>query len=488
MQHRAFRIVAVFLTVALCLSLSVVSHAATVSIAMTAGEGGSATASALSVEVGTSVTIRAIPDKGYRFEHWQVSGNVEIDENLSEQVIVVEEDLELKAHFVPDLYRVTVELAEQGGSFNFEDREFAPDTDVTVTASPDDGFAFTRWESGDVEIAAPDQTVFKFVMPHHDVVITGYFDPITYRFRVIAGTGGSVTVDGVAPNSRGEYECHYEDTFDLLAEPDENYLFAGWAVTNGADVTSPDNVSTTLICPASDFTVRAQFASSIKELIVTSTEGGSVSPREGVFRFGVENILDLLALPEEGYVFSTWECSSPDGKFTDPKDPSASFTMPDADCTVTAVFTKGGYRLTVLSTVGGRVGGSSTGNSDLNAQIPVIATPEEGYVFSHWESSVEGVLWDPAASETVVKMPGEDVKVTAIFALAGGVVQPPEQDDSDGNPARPFPWFPLIVVFVLSGIAITLIVIRERFNLSYRYLIRKWFKSLTGGNDDGDDT
>ncbi|MBQ3865422.1 MAG: hypothetical protein II776_00860, partial [Clostridia bacterium] len=323
-----------------------------------------------------------------------------------------------------------------------------------------------------------------FTMPRNDVTLRVTFNVVTYRFRLIVGTGGTASVDGRTVNERGEYECVMGDEIEILAEARDNYLFSGWTATNGASFSDPDSPSTTLICPASDFVLRAQFASSIKDLTVTSTEGGSVSPQEGTFRFGVDNVLELLAIPDEGYVFSAWECSSPDGKFSDPKRPSSSFTMPDADCTITAVFTKGGYRLSVVASVGGRVKDGSAGNYEMGEQIPLTAMPEEGYEFSRWQSSVEGAVWDEKAPETVITMPGEDVKITAVFVLKGGGAVPVSDGDDVAPPPRSFPWIPLIVVFVLSAIAILLIVIRERFNLSYRYLIRKWFRKLTGRDED----
>ena len=107
------------------------------------------------------------------------------------------------------------------------------------------------------------------------------------------------------------------ESLKSVATPSKGtYLFSGWSATNGAEFSSAEAESSSVICPASDFTVRAQFASAIKDLTVTSTEGGSVSPREGKMRLGVDNILDLLAVPDEGYVFSNWECSSADGRFS----------------------------------------------------------------------------------------------------------------------------------------------------------------------------
>ena len=96
---------------------------------------------------------------------------------------------------------------------------------------------------------------------------------------------------------------------------------------------------------------------------------------------------------------------------------------------------------------------------------------------------MKGVVWDESAAETVATIPGKDVKITAVFTLkgsgaAGGV------SDQDSDPGSGFPWAALIVVLLLSAAAIGLIIVRERYNLSYRYLIKKWMRNLFHREDD----
>lgn len=489
MHARSRRITALLLILALCLSLSLPALAETCTVTVIQPQNGDATVSKSLVELGETVRIKAIPHPGYRFERWElVSGRLDLDLFTAEQSIKPAENVELNALFVPDLYRVSVESGDlSGGSFSIDHRECAPGTAVSVTASPYEGYSLIHWTCDDEELSLTGDTelTVTFTMPARDVVLTAHFELIKYRFRVITGAGGKVLVNGRTPNGSGEYEASFGEEIELLAEPADNYLFSGWTASNGAELSGAESESVTVLCPASDFTIRAQFASAIKDLNVTSTEGGSVSPREGTMRLGVDNILELLAVPDEGYVFSAWECSSEEGRFSNPKSASATFTMPDADCTVTAVFVKGGYRLTLVPTVGGRVN-DAAGNYEMGEQVPVVATPEAGYEFSRWECDLPGVVWDREARETVVTMPGEDVKLTAVFTLIGGSARKTDPGEKE-NGGTAFPWAALIAVLVLSGIAIALIVVRERYNLSYRYLFRKWLRHLAGRDEeDGD--
>ena len=322
-------------------------------------------------------------------------------------------------------------------------------------------------------------------MPEKDVTVNAEFEYITYYFRLEAGEGGTAFVRDQSPDAYGRYGFHAGDVFDLEAECGENYLFAGWKVTSGVEIDNWEDAVASILCPAVDFTVKAQFASSIRTLTIVSTEGGSVSPQEGELRLGSGSVLEnLLAIPEEGWVFSGWESSSPEGYFKDPKNPATDFTMPDEDCTVTARFVKGGYRLWLAATAGGTVNGGIAGNYEMKMQIPLQATPGEGYEFSHWESDVAGVIWDETAADTVLTMPGQSVSVTAVFVLIGGSPAATEPDETKKQETRNFPWAALLIVLFLSAIAITLIVVREQFNLSYRYLIRKLIWKENDGDDD----
>jgi len=240
-----------------------------------------------------------------------------------------------------------------------------------------------------------------------------------------------------------------------------------------------------LICPASDFTVPANFASSVKELTLTSTPGGkaminlnstegAMLPTDEPVRCGVDQIYKLVASPEKGYEFSHWECSVSANVFSDSKSVNTDFTMPNDNCTVTAVFVKGTYRVFLKTTAGGNAT-VTEGAFEMGTKVELNAAPLPGYAFSHWECAVEGVLESPANPKTNAVIPGSDVEIRAVFTLQATfdpqTSVPQDLDDGEG-----FPWIAILVVFLLSSSAIALIVIREKYNLSYLYLIKKFFK------------
>ena len=441
-----------------------------------------------SIKKGTRVTVKAIAAQGYSFDYWVISGvpasmiqdqlkNDELDFTMpEEEVSAIAYFKESKSTFT-----VTVENNDFGMG-NFGHKDFAPGQTVSVEALAYDGYRFSHWTdlTGALNDAGLSEDWEKhssltFSMPSSNVVLSPEFEPITYYLTLnVVGTGEAL-VEGKDKNDTGKYECTIGETLELSAIAGADYVFVGWSATNSAQLVDHDHKDAVVVCPASDFTVTATFASAIRTLTIKSTEGGVIRPEPGEMEVGVGNIVSLTATPNEGYAFSHWECSLPTGKFEAPKDSDTSFTMPDENCIVTAVFIKGGYRLTVETTAGGEAFGKE-GTYEMGEKIAIEAKALEGYVFSHWKCSVSGAVTVPRSPVSEVVIPGEDVKVTAVFVLKASLVPeetlPPEEEKTG------FPWVLLIVIFVISAFAITLVVLREQLNLSYRYLAGKWYESL----------
>ena len=312
-------------------------------------------------------------------------------------------------------------------------------------------------------------------MPSREVVLEPVFEPITYYLTLeIVGTGDAIVV-GKEKNDAGKYECTIGESLSLAAMPGKDFVFVNWSATNSAQLLDYDLKDAAVLCPASDFTVTATFASAIRTLTVKATEGGTVIPEPGEREVGVGNIVSLIATPNDGYMFSHWECSSKAGTFESAEDSDTSFSMPEENCTVTAVFIKGGYRLTIEASAGGEVIGKE-GTYEMGDKVSLEAKALEGYVFSYWKCSVNGAVTLPRSTESEIVIPGEDVKVTAVFVLKASL--DPEETTPSVEEENGFPWVILVVIFVVSAAAITLVILREQMNLSYRYLVGKWYESI----------
>ena len=75
-------------------------------------------------------------------------------------------------------------------------------------------------------------------------------------------------------------------------------------------------------------------------LTIASTTGGSVTaPGEGTFSYSAGTVVQLLATPDDGYIFQAWT-----GDITDVADPgsaSSNITV-NATCSITASFAEEG--------------------------------------------------------------------------------------------------------------------------------------------------
>ncbi len=353
---------------------------------------------------------------------------------------------------------------------------------VDISFTPREGFVFEQWrpDGDDLGIVDTREPSLRLRMPERNVTLLVETSPIEYHFTVEAGRGGTVRVENREPDEEGRYTFYVTDRPEIVALPSDSHVFVAWSATDGAELDDFKSEETYIIVPACDFVLKAQFASSIRKLTIAPGVGGSVNPAPGEYDAGVDSILDFTATPMEGWAFSHWECTSSDGMFSAPESERTSFTMPDRDCTVTAVFLKGGYRLTSVSGVGGKLI-VPEGIYEMGVIVPVRAEPDAGYHFVRWEANVEGVVNSPTLAETQVTMPAQSVSLRAVFALdVGGGNEEPEPsvsvppDDSDLE--QPFPWVALIVIFAVSAVVVALFVIRDRAGVSYRYLIRRLFR------------
>lgn len=454
------------------------------------------------VSAGATVELAIKPKDGYSFEQWSAtpvlpdladpSANTVSftmpDSNVSISA-VLQKKISQEYTFSIMINDTSYGTATVNGDFwgaTTKDKMIVEGEKVTLKASPNPGFKFSKWVDKnnvlkDVDLSGSEVS---FTMPDGDVALYLEFDFIVYYFNVVVSGEGEVEIDGKEKNSAGKYECTVGEEIAIAATPADEYVFIGWYSNNYAEYESYEDASTTLICPASDFTVTANFASSVKEVTLASSPGGkaminmnsvegAMLPSEEPVRCGVDQIYKLIAVPEEGYVFSHWECSASETVFSNSKSKETDFTMPDDNCTVTAVFVKGVYRVLLETTAGGNAT-VTEGTFEIGTKVELLASPLPGYVFSHWECAIEGVLENPTAAKSGAVIPGSDVEIRAVFVLEA-TFDPQTSTPQDIDDGEGFPWLAILLVFLLSAAAIVLIIVREKYNLSYLYLIKKFF-------------
>ncbi|MEF8874233.1 MAG: LamG-like jellyroll fold domain-containing protein [Candidatus Thermoplasmatota archaeon] len=155
------------------------------------------------------------------------------------------------------------------------------------------------------------------------------------------------------------------------------------------------------------------------------------TPYEEKFMAGEE--VDIEAVPDEHYEFSSWEGDYPGGEQGD----KLITIMIDENKSVTAYFEKIEYGLTIESTEGGEVAvpGEGTFEYEHGEVVELEAAAHDDYRFVEWTGD-NGTIRDTTSSQTTMEIL-ENYTITAVFELetytltvdsteGGEVIQPGE--------------------------------------------------------------
>jgi len=109
---------------------------------VSAADGGTVSTEGGTYEEGTEVNISATANEGYRFTGWE--GNTSTEESLT---ITLNSNQTYQALFelIPTQYALEV-TAGEGGTVSTEGGTYDEGTEITITATPNEGYRFIGWE------------------------------------------------------------------------------------------------------------------------------------------------------------------------------------------------------------------------------------------------------------------------------------------------------------------------------------------------------
>lgn len=196
-------------------------------------------------------------------------------------------------------------VPEGSGTVDVDGSLFKNGEEVSMTATPNHGYAFSKWQdatgSSDVSTANP----YSFTMGTDDVTYTAVFNPLTlYQLSYSSepSDGGSITCKDANPS-------HPEgESITLTATPKTGYSFKGWK--NGEEIVSTEPTYT-FVMPAKEVSLTAVFD---KQYSITFEVGetgalGQVPPdiyvqADNATSFTVPNNNSLY---KEGYTLTGWK-------------------------------------------------------------------------------------------------------------------------------------------------------------------------------------
>ena len=114
------------------------------SLSVSAGDGGSVSTPGGTFSQGTQVSITATPNSGYTFNGWSNGSTT------NPLIVSVNSNTTITANFIlaTNTYTLSV-TAGDGGSVSSEGGEYNEGTQVTVIATPNDGYEFAGWSDGE---------------------------------------------------------------------------------------------------------------------------------------------------------------------------------------------------------------------------------------------------------------------------------------------------------------------------------------------------
>jgi|GEM_PF-3907272 len=244
------------------------------------------------------------------------------------------------------------------------------------------------------------------------------------------GAAGASTVT-VAPSS-----LVAEGTEITLAPaPDEGYRLKSLTVTqnDGTQITTTENNDIyTFIMPANAVTIHAVFERVYAVTVTQPVEGGSISANKASAVAGEPVILNATA--NTGWQFEKWQVTS-DFDSAIQSVNNNQFTMPADNVTVTAMFEKIPYNVTVQAepSEGGAVTAYPS-TATVGDTITLTNEPAEGYRFLRWEvKSNSGAI---TVDNNTFSMPADNVTVKAIFVDESVSTYTVTVESNDGGTAK----------------------------------------------------
>jgi hypothetical protein len=202
---------------------------------------------------GTTVQVTAIPNSGYKFDHWTLNGTSITDNPIT---FTMTQDYTLTAYFSP-IPTHTLTVSVNDPTMGTTDGKYPPGTytiqegtSVTVTANPNSSYKFSYWMLDGTKSSANPIT---FTIDK-DYTLTAYFQapPPTHKLTVAVNDATMGTTDSKYPP--GTYDIPEGTTVSVTAIPNSGYKFDHWTL-NGT--TSTENPITFIM--DKDYTLTAYF-------------------------------------------------------------------------------------------------------------------------------------------------------------------------------------------------------------------------------------
>ena len=223
---------------------------------------------------------------------------------------------------IPTTFTLTTEVTGGHGSIS-DGGTYDVGTQVTVTATPENGYQVASWSGTDNDASTANTNTVTMTADKTVIVTFEEIPPTIYTLTAVV-VGGHGSVDG-----GGDYE---EDTVvTLTAAPETGYRVASWSGTDNDAATATTNTVTMTATKVVTVTFEEIPATMYTLTVNVSGSHGSVTPTTGVYE--EDTIVTLTATPDDEYQVASWDGTNDDGSTAN----TNTVTMTE-DKTVTVTF------------------------------------------------------------------------------------------------------------------------------------------------------
>lgn len=378
----------------------------------------------LEADYGTALSLEARPlNSESAFSHW--SGE-SLETPLHDPIlsVIVKEDLELTAHFVPAKSFLHLEVVVDGEAESLPADLLSPlpgrhgfsgtaqaHAILSAPFLPEREEAFSHWEGDLPEGVNPADRQLLLPMDRDRKLLACFtrHNLRTLTLEKLDGARGSL----LPPP--GRYALAPDSTLSLQALPEKGRSFGGWKVYNTTGLERAFITPALPLVMTEDIRATAVFGKTTCHFAVTSSHpDGKLTPPPGDYLPAPGSIVDLQAEAPENMAFHHW-ISSREGILST----EASYrTTLNQDDTIKAVFGRPLHSLDLSIEGGGRVESDheTLDRVEKGKVVELHARPDSDAVFLCWE----GDLPDNALSSQprISLLMNQDIQVQARFIAA----------------------------------------------------------------------
>ena len=364
-----------------------------------------------SYEAGTKVTLKASAAETWQFVHWKGQDGKVRSTNSSYTHTIASHDEILTAVFETAGYQISTTASPRSGGSVSGSGGYTHGEEVTVEASPAEGYYFVNWTENGGELTS--EKSFSFTADKNRDLVAN-FGRFTYDVVFDVRDDHGETIEGARvtlgerTNAPGDY------SFSDISFGSHTYKVEKTGYTSfEGELELSDNHTEVVNLGIQTFVV--DFAVDGSNGTITGRVSGEEIASGDLVQQGQE--VKFSALPDEDYQVSQWTLN---GEVV-PEESGNSFTMDELseNVSVGVSFEDVPYELTMVVEPEGA--GDVGADPDLEHykagdRLNLSANAAEGYDFLHWVTSSEEKVESTEASFSYV-MPGQDVSMKAVFEI-----------------------------------------------------------------------